>query len=169
MLDLLRPFIDIVLWRKGPQHLPQSNFLLALTAGAYVAVSAVQLLLLPERSPGLVLHLFVDPLLLAGWIWLVLVLFGRQARFVQTLTAIFGVYAVLSVVALLLQFLRTVLGLPDAALSFAVLAWLVLFVAVTGRCVMLALERGLATGIAVMITYVVASTALSALLAPGSS
>ena len=43
--QFLRIFVDIVLWRRGPQDLPASSLLLALTVAAYVGVSVAQLAL----------------------------------------------------------------------------------------------------------------------------
>jgi hypothetical protein len=38
VLQFLKVFLDIVLWRRGPQDLPASPLLLLLCAAAYVAV-----------------------------------------------------------------------------------------------------------------------------------
>ncbi|HSW33522.1 MAG TPA: hypothetical protein VLH36_07900, partial [Steroidobacteraceae bacterium] len=66
----LRIFVDIVLWRRGPQDLPASSLLLAVTVAAYVAVSIVQLALLDEPASSWLFFLVVDPLLLGAWVWL---------------------------------------------------------------------------------------------------
>jgi len=42
MSSLFRVLIDIALWRKGPQDLPASPFLLAMLTAIYVGVSFVQ-------------------------------------------------------------------------------------------------------------------------------
>ena len=86
----LRIFLDIVLWRRGPQDLPVSSLLLAVTVAAYVAVSVVQLALLDEAASSWLFFLVVDPLLLGAWIWLLLRLYGKSERFLQTATAVFG-------------------------------------------------------------------------------
>ena len=48
MLHFLKAFLDIVLWRRGPQDLPASPVLLWLTGAGYVAVSVLQLVTLDD-------------------------------------------------------------------------------------------------------------------------
>ena len=169
MLQLIRLFVDISLWRKGPQDVPASGIVLVLAVLLYVGVSALQLAASDQSSTRFLVGLVVDPLLIAGWIWVVLAIFGRRARFEQTVTAIFGTYALLSVLLLTLQVIQNAFELPDALLTTSVLAWIIVFILVTGRIVMLALDRGLLTGAAVMVTYILASFAVSSALAPGAA
>lgn len=154
--QFLRIFVDIVLWRRGPQDLPTSALLLALTVAVYVAVSVVQLAMLGEDTATWIFFLLVDPLLLLGWVWLVLRIFGRTERFLQTATAVFGASAVLGLIVYLpMQFLLSVLG-KDAASSMAQVFALLLVVAfalVAGRILKLATETGMVTGIAMALTY----------------
>ncbi len=148
--------MDIVLWRRGPQDLPTSALLLALTVAVYVSVSVVQLAMLGEDTATWIFFLLVDPLLLLGWVWLVLRIFGRTERFLQTATAVFGASAVLGLIVYLpMQFLLSVLG-KDAASSMAQVFALLLVVAfalVAGRILKLATETGMVTGIAMALTY----------------
>jgi len=154
--QFLRIFMDIVLWRRGPQDLPTSALLLALTVAVYVTVSVVQLAMLGEDTATWIFFLLVDPLLLLGWVWLVLRIFGRTERFLQTATAVFGASAVLGLIVYLpMQFLLSVLG-KDAASSMAQVFALLLVVAfalVAGRILKLATETGMVTGIAMALTY----------------
>lgn len=154
--QFLRIFLDIVLWRRGPQDLPVSNLLLAMAVAAYVAVSAVQLALLGETAATWFFFVVVDPLLLGGWVWLVLRLYGHPERFLQTATAVFGTGAVLGIgLYLPLQLIITGLGYDPAsglAQVFA-LVLVVVFALVTGRIIKLATDSNLFTGIAVSLTY----------------
>lgn len=154
--QFLRIFVDIVLWRRGPQDLPASALMLAIAVAAYVAVSAVQLALLGETAATWFFFLIVDPLLLGAWVWLVLKLYGHVARFTQTASAVFGTGAVLGLgLYLPLQLLVTGLGYePTSGLAqvFALLL-VVTFALVTGRIIKLATDSNLFTGIAVSLTY----------------
>ena len=154
--QFLRIFVDIVLWRRGPQDLPASTLLLGVAVAAYVAVSAVQLALLGEPAATWFLFMVVDPLLLGAWVWLVLRLFGKPERFLQTASAVFGAGAVLGLALYLpLQLIATGLGQePSSGLAqtFALLL-VVTFALVTGRIVKLATDSNLFTGIAVSLTY----------------
>jgi hypothetical protein len=154
--QFLRICIDIVLWRRGPQDLPASRLLLAVALAVYIAVSAVQLALLGETAATWLLFIVVDPLLLAGWVWLVLRLYGRRERFLQTASAVFGTGAVLGV-GLYLPLQLIVAGLghePASGLArFFALLLIVAFALVTGRIIKLATDSNLFTGIAVALTY----------------
>ncbi len=170
--QFLRIFIDIVLWRRGPQDLPASSLLLAVSVAAYVAVSVVQLALLGETTATWLFFVVVDPLLLAAWVWLVLRLFGHAERFVQTASAIFGTGAVLGLFLYLpLQLIVTLLGeAPSSGIAqvFGLLL-VVAFALVTGRIIKLATDSGLFTGIAVALTYfLVINYLVGALRGPGA-
>lgn len=97
---LLRLYVDIALWRRGPQHVPAVGILLPLTLGAYVLINALLNVLLPAGTSAAagaahgafdwLLQLCADIGFLLAWYWLLLRLFGRSARYRQTITAIFG-------------------------------------------------------------------------------
>lgn len=156
MQQFLRIFLDIVLWRRGPQDLPVSGLLLGLTVAAYVVVSAAQLALLGETPATWLFFVIVDPVLLAAWTWLVLRIYGRTERFAQTATAVFGTSALLGLAVYLpIQFLLSALG-ADAESGLAQILALLLVVAfalVTGRILKLATETNMVTGIAIALTY----------------
>ena len=154
--QFLRICLDIVLWRRGPQDLPASSLLLLIAVAAYVAVSAVQLALLGETAATWFFFLVIDPLLLGGWLWLVLRLHGHAERFLQTAAALFGTGAVLGLgLYLPLQLIITGLGYdPTSGLAqFFALVLVVVFALVTGRIIKLATDSNLFTGIAVSLTY----------------
>ena len=154
--QFLRICLDIVLWRRGPQDLPASSLLLAIAVAAYVAVSAVQLALLGETAATWFFFVVIDPLLLAGWVWLVLRLYSRPERFLQTASAVFGTGAVLGIgLYLPLQLIITGLGYDPASgpAQFFALVLVVVFALVTGRIIKLATDSNLFTGIAVSLTY----------------
>jgi hypothetical protein len=156
--QFLRIFLDIVLWRRGPQDLPASRLLLALSVAAYVAVSVAQLALFTESTANWLFYTVLEPLLLLGWTWLVLRILGRGARFLQTATAVFGANAMLGVAMYLpLQVLLTATGSGPASGLAQAVAWLqvIAFALVTGRILKVATDTNLFTGIMVALTYVV--------------
>jgi hypothetical protein len=168
----LRIFVDIVLWRRGPQDLPVSGLLLAFTVAAYVAVSIVQLALLDESASSWLFFLVVDPLLLAAWVWLLLRLYGKRERFLQTASAVFGAGAALGLALYLpLQVLVMALGEAPTSGTAQVFGLLVLvtFALVTGRIFKLATDSNLFTGVAVALTYFLVVNLLVGLMrGPGS-
>jgi len=155
--QFLRIFLDIVLWRRGPQDLPASRLLLGLATAAYVAASVGQLALLGESAATWFFFVVLDPLLLLAWAWLVLRIFGHRERYVQTATAVLGANAVLGfAIYLPLQMLLAALGQdPQSGLAQVVaLVQVVVFALVTGRILKFATDSSLFTGIAMSLTYV---------------
>ena len=95
MTELLRLFGEIALSRKGPQDLPASPLLLALTVAAYAVVAfGVNLLLSPAESWRL--QLLVEVAFTLAWYAVLLRAFGKPERFLQTATAMFGYQLVLA-------------------------------------------------------------------------
>jgi hypothetical protein len=156
VLQFLKVFVDIVLWRRGPQDLPASTLLLGLAGAAYVLVSVVQLAWIDEPAAAWIVFVVVDPLLLTGGTWLVLRLFNRRARFLQTATAMLGTGALLGVALFLpVQWLMSALQVPPGSTvaGVAALGLVVAFALVSGRILQLATESNLFTGVALSLTY----------------
>jgi hypothetical protein len=156
VLHFLKAFLDIVLWRRGPQDLPASQLLLWLTAAAYVAVSIVQLLLLEEPAAAWVVFVVLDPVLLTVGVYLLLKLFGKTDRFLQTATAVLGTGVVLGLGMFLpVQWLLVGAGLPPESpvAGSVALGMVVIFALVTGRILKLSTETNLFTGVTLSLTY----------------
>jgi hypothetical protein len=161
--QFLRIFLDIVLWRRGPQDLPASGLLVAITLAAYVMVGAVQLALLDESAATWLVFLVADPALLTASVWLLLRLYGHTERFQQTASAVLGTGALLGfAIYLPLQIIVTGLGFDPASplAQASALLLVVVFALVTGRILKLATGASLFTGIAASLTYFVAINAL---------
>lgn len=162
MLKLLQTFIDIALWRKGPQDLPASRFLALLVLCAYVIASLVQIAFLDLRMRSAVVVIAVDVSMMMTWLWAVLAFFGRRQRFLQTFTAMLGVGVVLAMLDVAIRALQLVLtgpsdGLPDAWLALRFFA----IALVMGRILMQALDRGLLTGMALTVAIVYSTGAVA--------
>ena len=169
MQQFLKVFLDIVLWRRGPQDLPNSGLLVILTLIAFELVNLLQIALLGASAAELVLYLVIDPLLLMGGLWLVMRLFGRTERWPQTISALLGCSALLALVVsvpmVLLAGPRLATSPPPAAQLLA-LGMVVAFILVAGRIIQLATESNLLTGSAIATTYVVILHALAGMV-PG--
>jgi hypothetical protein len=125
MLQLIRAWFDICLLRRAPQELPASNYLLGLALCCYAAVSVLVSAQGYDFTRALQLAT-VDLGLLVVFIWLLLYLQGRQARFNQTLSAMAGTGSIMGLVALPLLLMAgpdTVSGEVPASL---VSVWLLL-------------------------------------------
>lgn len=160
MFKLLQTFLDIALWRKGPQDLPASRFLAMLVLLAYILASFVQVYLFKLPLRAAVLVIAVDVAMLAGWLWLVLAFFGRRQRFVQTVTALLGVGLLLTLVDIGVRALQLALGSGDLADFWLLLRFLVMAL-IMGRIFMHALDRGLLTGMALTVAIVYSTQAVA--------
>jgi hypothetical protein len=172
VLQFLKVFLDIVLWRRGPQDLPTSPLLFALVIAAYVVVSVLQLLMLHEAGPIWFVFVVIDPALLVGGTWLLLRLFQHPERFLQTATAVLGTGALLGLVVYLpLQWVLDSVGAtPGSTLAGMVaLALVVMFALVTGRILKLATDTSLFTGVAISLTYFLLINLLLGLAGGGGS
>src|SRR5438034_4229748 len=87
MTELIQLFAQIALLRRGPQDLPASTLLLALTVGGYLCVNLVVSGLMPPvqgwPEPA---QVPVDTVFTLVWYVALLKLFGRSERILQTAT-----------------------------------------------------------------------------------
>ncbi len=101
-------FIEIALFRKGPQDLPASGFLLGLALALYAVVLTISVFMFPvgdiSRSAARSLASVVSEFLL---VWVVLLAFNMGQRFLQTMTAVLGVDIVIG-----LAFIPLLASLP---------------------------------------------------------
>lgn len=168
MQALLKAFWDIALWRRGPGDLPGSSALLGITAVAYSLLSTVQSWLI-YGTDRLVQRTLADLALTLLLVWLLLTITGRSHRYRQTASAVLGTGALLSPLVILLILLK---GAAAASQIVALLVWMgsvgviLWFTFVLGHIVRSALDTGLFTGVAIAITYVVASAAALTRLFP---
>lgn len=160
MFKLLQTFLDIALWRKGPQDLPASRFLATLVLLVYILASFIQVYLFKLPLRAAVLIIAVDVAMLAGWLWLVLAFFGRRQRFVQTVTALLGVGLLLTLVDIVVRALQLALGAGDLADLWLLLRFFVMAL-IMGRIFMHALDRGLFTGMALTVAIVYSTQAVA--------
>ncbi len=164
MLRFLQTFLDIALWRKGPQDLPASRLLVLLVFIAYLLTGLVRMRLFQLGLGEALLFISIDALMLAGWLWLVLAFFGRRQRFEQTISATLGVGLLVLLGDITVRALQLLLGLSDAfAVNWLLLRFIITML-VLGRIFKLALDRGLVTGIALTIAITFSTKAVVQLM-----
>src|SRR4029077_14121958 len=142
MTELIQLFAQIALLRRGPQDLPASTLLLALTVSAYLGVNLVVSSVLPpvKSWPAQVL---VDTLFTLAWYVALLKLVGRSERILQTATAVFGLQGLLSPLLIGSDWLMLHFGaealwqVPVACAGLLLIIWLV---AASSQIVKAALE-----------------------------
>ncbi len=162
MREVLKLFAQILLLRRGPQDLPASGLLLALTVAAYVVVNCLVSSVFPPALdwPALLL---VDVGFLLLWNALLLRLVGRPERTVQTATAVFGYQLLLAPLLVVLLWLAPrVHGDPawEGLVEAATLVLLVWLVAANSRIVSAALEWSMGASVALVIVQTLADELL---------
>ena len=155
MHPLIDPFIRICLLRQGPQDLPPSRPLLYLALGLYALSGAVLALAYQPIIQSVALGLS-DTLLLTVMTGSLLYVQQRQARFVQTLTALAGTGFLLGVTALVPTWWWTLAhaggaeaNLP-ALLLLAIVVWSLF---VVGHILRHALSAPLIVGLLVAVVF----------------
>jgi hypothetical protein len=160
ILRFLQTFLDIALWRKGPQDLPASSALAVLVLIAYMAAGFVRMQLFALDMHETLLFVCIDAMMLGAWLWLVLAFFGRRQRFVQTITAALGVGLLMLLLDVTFRTAQLAFGLGESAsLNWLLLRYLMTAL-VLGRIFMLALDRGLITGIALTVAILQSTNAV---------
>jgi hypothetical protein len=94
--QLARLYLDIALFRRGPQDVPASGALLLLTLAAYFIVNLLLSVLLPPSLLQAAGQLVIGIAFIFAWYRGVLALAGHPERLLQTATALFGYQAVLA-------------------------------------------------------------------------
>ncbi|MGZ5049602.1 MAG: hypothetical protein ACXWF8_14275 [Methylobacter sp.] len=99
MFEIIKQLFDICLFKQGPQDLPYSVWLWRILMVADIAAS---FLMINIRTGWLtsLLQALVGALLIVGFGWLILYLSRKRERFSQTVSAMFGVDALITFFAL---------------------------------------------------------------------
>ncbi len=169
MKDLIRLFTQIALLRRGPQDVPASALLLALTVAGYFLISWVLNSLFPPYRGPWFAHLCVDVVFTLAFYGLLLNLVRRPERFLQTTTAVYGFRAILSPLLITAVWLTrrfeqdSVWYFPASLLGFAVLIWVI---AANSHITKAALEWSMPTSVAVVILQTLTSELVALSLFP---
>jgi hypothetical protein len=161
-------FVDIALHRRGPQDLPASRFLLGLVLIAYALVSALALFVISATRSDVILvgiELIVD----LGVVYLVLKVFEKTRRFLQTAIALVGTGVVLSLINVPLLQWDEMLQAPPTELTTPRLLMLLLFIwslDIAGHIVSKALGKPYIVGVSIVVVYEFASLSLLEALIP---
>ncbi|MBK1690932.1 hypothetical protein [Ectothiorhodospira mobilis] len=173
MYALIRPFVQLILMRQGPEDLPASALLMWLCVLAYLVLGLVvtvpffsfQVAVLQSGMELGLLALFSASLLNSR---------GLRPRFVQTFTALLGVGVLMGLLMLPLVYSLRGAENPQEIPALATIAYLILLgwlLTVYGHILRSALDlRSLSGGIALAVFYLiltaVAGEALFHLLSP---
>lgn len=163
MLSLVRLYADIALLRRGPEALPASAFLLFGTMIANFVVNFIVSTLLPPIPGPWHLQLAVDIVFTFAWYVVLMRLFSKPERFLQTTTAVFGYQTVLAPVWIATAWLAGRFQeddawlVPIAVVGLGMLAWVL---AANGRILRSALDQPMPVCVSLALLQTVAGQLL---------
>jgi len=165
MSQLIKTLINICLLRLSPGALPASGFLLGLMALVVLVSGVLQLVFVYTLIEALMLEL-ADILVLTAIVVFALSMRGRISRLNQTLSAMFGTGALLTIIGL--PFIAGVLGKGEIATLFQLLlsGLFVWQIVVLGHIFRHAMSTGWFTGILGALTYVFISISVTYSIIP---
>lgn len=164
MFEIIKLLFDICLFKKGPQDLPYSVWLLRVLAAADVIVSFLMVSLGTKWLDSLKQAL-VSVLLIVVFSWVLLYLARKRGRFYQTTSALLGSDAVISFFAL--PAMGSMMIGQGSLLAFIVTIGLMIWHwAVTGHIIRNALGQTLVFSLGLAFLYIFGSYQAMALLFP---
>ena len=166
MYILLRVFVDILLFRAGPQAVPASVFLLQSAIVFYFMVRVLVALLTfsPLSAVGVSV---MDTVLLTSLVWVSLWSRDLNNRVLQTLTAALGTLGLLTLIVLPLDILYIMTDSDegvDALFSIIMLVLTAWSLTVLGYILRNALDIGAALAVGLSMLYFFVSFVLTVLL-----
>ncbi len=154
MLNLIARLVGIVLLRLGPQDLPAGRPTLVACMTLYVIITSISLGT-GQRAENPVAILLLAAALPLVMCWIVLRLRGKLVRWPQTVSALFGTSALLSILSVPV---RLAAGAePSAVIALFLLATFFWSFAVDGHIWRHALEVSFSTGLALAVILFAAS------------
>jgi hypothetical protein len=164
MFEIIKLLFDICLFKKGPQELPPSVWLLRLLVAANVSVSFLMLSIRTDWLNSL-LQAIVGTLLVIGFSWLMLYLTRKRERFVQTTAALLGTDALISFFAL--PGMASMMVGTGVLLAFVItIALMIWHWAVTGHIIRNALGQSWTFSLGLAFLYILGTYQVMALLFP---
>jgi hypothetical protein len=169
MPTLIRLFLDIAMHRRGPQDVPAERGVFVFALAAYLVAGGAALWPSAAGTREVFGQLMLDLVLLVAVCAALLALTGRAARLGQTLAALFGTGALLSVAALPFVWLLAItmgdgVTMPETIPPAAALSSIALFglllasLLVTGHILRQALDWSYAGGVLAATAYFAFST-----------
>lgn len=151
MMLLLRLFFNICLLRQAPQDIPYSQMLLRILIVIY-AIVAVLALLPTDNLLKTLFEVSVEIILIAAFVWGVLVYSQKKGRFVQVLCAFLGTDALISTFALPALAFTSMNELSDGVMIalFCLMVW---HWVVCGHIIRHALSKTLDIGLGIAFLY----------------
>lgn len=164
MFDIIKLLFDICLFKKGPQDLPYSVWLLRILFIGYVSIR-VLMLSIHFNWLTVLMQVIVEIVLVCGFFWLMLYLARKLGRFYQVISAVLGTDALISFFAL--PGMASMEAGQGGVLVFLVMIGLIGWHwTVTGHIIRNALEQTLSFSLGLAFLYLLGSYQAMAFLFP---
>jgi len=163
MLAYVQTLLNVALRKKGPEDIPDSRFLLGLTFVVYLLMQVPLGWIAYGPSDALVSTIGVSVLMVIAGLWALLVLTGFRSRFRQSLTAMLGVNALLSVFSIPFSFWRaaTLSNETSEALPSTIIFGLMLWsLVVDGHIISRAISKPFGIGLMIAVAFFFLHTAV---------
>lgn len=154
MLSSLKTCLDIALLRRDPSDLPASPTLLAAMIGLFLVLNSVLSSIFRPEVENWFLQLLASVGFSLMWYWVLLRMFGRPERFLQTMTAIVGFGCLITPVLVpLTGMIAPYAAKPEEAAPFVLvlLPVAIYVVFVTARILRAAIERPMFQAVALVL------------------
>lgn len=150
-MALIELFLGICLLQKGPQDIPYSRFLCWFIFAIYLIVNCAVLALQSDMLI-LIAQLTVQLVYTVAFFWICLWISNQRLRFPQSMTAVFGTDAFISLVALPL--LGWITAEPQSPSIYMILFGLMVWqIVVTGHILRNALSARFSFGFGLALLY----------------
>ncbi len=163
MYELGKLFFDIAIFKKGPQDVPFSPWLLRLLVLVYALVNLLVLKMSNNLLDSL-LQVGLEVILVLAFAWLMTTLSNRKERYPQTACALVGTDALISVFAL--PALATLVGKGNLFSFIMVVVLMLWHWLVTAHIIRHTLSQPLLSGLGIAFLYFVVSYHILAMFFP---
>jgi len=163
MYSLLTLFFDICRFKKGPQDVPVSKWLLFLLIPIYACVSFL-ILILSTDVFNAILQIIVEITFVLVSAKVILFLANKSDRYQQTASALIATDSVISFAAI--PVMATFINQGSANSIIAITLLMLWHWAVSGHIFSQALEKHLSIGLGIALLYILLAYQLMALLFP---
>lgn len=167
MWPLASAFVDIAVHRRGPEDLPASDFLVALLFPLYLLSGLGVLWIDSATTSAQVLFGLVEACVYIAFVWVLLRVAAKPARFRQTASAVLGTSIGLNLLAVPLRAWHDALTTSETETSIALyvlLALLLWAIDISGFILSRALDQPYIVGVLIVILYFMASQSIATAL-----
>jgi hypothetical protein len=168
VITLFKTFLEIILFRRGPESVPHSSALFVIVVAIWLMVGVVGIAAADSYSGSALLVDLILTITAFTLYALVINAFGKSERIIRALTAILGCGAVFGAALFGSRWLLSIWLGEDQIITAAqlILLWLLWSILVEGHIIAGAIERPRVIGFLIALAVFMAQLQLITLLQP---